>query len=114
MRQKKLWTLGLSFLLAGSIGQLVPRVDGTTPVDGGQAEQVVGGQYCSYYLTSNACGGTAKYNARSGTVLTYCPVEQDASYAPFTGVSGTSGPNTVCVECGVSCGMYNPLLVCGS
>ncbi len=114
MRQKQLCALGLSLLLAGSVGQLAPRVDGTTPVDDGQAEQVVGGQYCSWYLTADSCGGAAKYNPTTGQVTTWCPVEQSAAYDPIWGVSGTPGSRYVCIECGVSCGMYNPLLVCGS
>jgi len=113
MRQKQLWALGLSLLLAGGIGRLAPRGDGTTSIDDGQAAQIVGGQYCSYYTVHDECGYAAKFNPVTGLVLTYCPIEQDADYNPV-GASGKRGPLTYCIECGVSCGSYQPLLVCGS
>ena len=114
MRQKQLWALGLSLLLAGVVGRIAPRGDGTTSIDDGQAAGVVGGQYCSYYLTHDECGAPAKYNPITGNITTYCPIEQDTDYDPISGVSGTRGPLTFCVECGVSCGSYDALLACGS
>lgn len=113
MRQKHLWALGLSLLLVGGVGQFAPRIDGTTPVDDRQAEQVVGGQYCSDYTVHDECGGSAKFND-DGTVATTCPLQQDADYNPFFGVPGSRGATMICTQCGVSCGLYDPLLVCGS
>ena len=114
MNWHRLRIIGLSPLLAGVVGRIAPRGDGTTPVDDGQAAGIVGGQYCSYYTTHNACGGAAKHSPINNSVLTYCPIEQDTDYNPFYGVSGTRGSAVLCAECGVPCGSYDPLNVCGN
>ncbi len=117
MKHRQLWAFGLTLLLVGAIGTFgkrAPRLEGTSPVDDGQASQIVGGQYCSWYTVHNECGGAAKYNPTTGQVMTYCPLNSDTDYNPLYGVSGTRGPIYYCVECGVSCGSYYPLLVCGS